>query len=180
MQGVASLYGTNPETPIIVDKETGEANFTNADLFAASRIVYALVRAYRPLAIPVLEAPCLALGDFAFRNIIVDPNTAKVTGFVDWDEYSVLPTPAALRYPEDICTGPGPKRYEDWVEKRGGMDCFPPDEPLSEGPWELGDTFSLIRAAEMRRIYRERMGHWAPEFRDARVGEQRKKALALH
>ncbi|KAF8987506.1 hypothetical protein BDQ17DRAFT_1374981, partial [Cyathus striatus] len=55
-----------------------------------------------------------ASADYAFRNIKMDPETRKISAFLDWDDVYVMPFLLCSRYPEDICwyDGSGERWYE--------------------------------------------------------------------
>lgn len=63
--------------------------------------------------------------DYAFRNIKMDPQTRKITSFIDWDDIYVMPFLLCSRYPEDICYIDG--SGERW-HKTGGFMFLPLDE----------------------------------------------------
>ena len=53
---------------------------------------------------PALREPCLVPTDFAFRDVMYDPKTQEITGFLDWDDAAILPAVLIPHYPEDLVT----------------------------------------------------------------------------
>ena len=74
---------------------------------------------------PELYEPCLAMTDYAFRNIIIDAESSRVTSFLDWDDVYIFPLLLCSRYPEDICFYDG--SGEAW-HKTGPFLFLPLDE----------------------------------------------------
>jgi hypothetical protein len=48
---------------------------------------------------PPYAQPCLVNYDYAFRNILIDPQTYRV---IDWDDVHVMPFVIGVNFPEDI------------------------------------------------------------------------------
>lgn len=74
---------------------------------------------------PNASDPALCHGDFAFRNILINPESNGVVGIVDWDRCSVMPFLAATSFPEDLCVHLGSQAWE----QRGAFK-FLPDESI--------------------------------------------------
>lgn len=51
---------------------------------------------------PELSKPCLVWPDYAFRNIMYDESTGKITAFLDWDDTAILPAILIPHLPEDV------------------------------------------------------------------------------
>ncbi|KAF8964672.1 hypothetical protein BDZ97DRAFT_1660020 [Flammula alnicola] len=66
-----------------------------------------------------------ATTDYAFRNIKMDPETRKITTFLDWDDVYMMPFLLCSRYPDDICWFDG--SGERW-HKTGAFLFLPLDE----------------------------------------------------
>ena len=80
---------------------------------------------------PALRQACLVPRDFAFRNVMYNPRTEKITGFLDWDEAIILPAVLIPHCPEDLVSNENPtlmderdltvtsKLIGDWTSLRG-------------------------------------------------------------
>ena len=90
---------------------------------------------------PELSKPCLVWSDYAFRNIMYDKPTGKITAFLDWDDAAILPAILIPHLPEDIDRNliPPGKLIEEYsnedVQKnveRGLLGAYPLtfDKPL--------------------------------------------------
>ncbi|KAJ3503060.1 hypothetical protein NLJ89_g8602 [Agrocybe chaxingu] len=73
------------------------------DVAAALRVLIDNCALPDPEQHPSLYAPCLVPTDYAFRNMLIDRETHKVSQFLDWDDAYVLPFFLCSYYPEDIC-----------------------------------------------------------------------------
>ncbi|KAH8921850.1 hypothetical protein BT69DRAFT_1282830 [Atractiella rhizophila] len=73
---------------------------------------------------PSFAEPALVFQDFAMRNILVNPDTAEITGIVDFDDVSILPRLLSSTYPEEICSF---SRDNTWRQANGSFIFLPPD-----------------------------------------------------
>ena len=62
---------------------------------------------------PALREPCLVPTDFAFRNVMYDPKTQEITGFLDFDDAAILPAVLIPHYPEDLVTDENPSMMDE-------------------------------------------------------------------
>ncbi|KXN81379.1 hypothetical protein AN958_05118 [Leucoagaricus sp. SymC.cos] len=73
--------------------------------------------------------PSLVNYDYAFRNILIDPQTYRVRAFIDWGDVHVMPFVLGVDFPEDIKSfsmlglAPDADYYRD-----GAFPSFPPNE----------------------------------------------------
>jgi hypothetical protein len=76
---------------------------------------------------PSLAQSCLVNDDYAFRNILIDPDSYQVRAFIDWDDVNVMPFVIGVDFPEDIksFSEEGLDQGSDYFCKG---DFFPPDE----------------------------------------------------
>jgi hypothetical protein len=118
---IAQIHGVDPET-IIADDDEGQT--VGAFLDVAQHLKTLIWHSSLPNQ-PELYEPCLAITDYAFRNIKIDPETFRVTSFLDWDDVYVLPFLLCSRFPEDICFFDG--SGEPW-HQTGGFHFVPLDE----------------------------------------------------
>ena len=78
---------------------------------------------------PQYAQPCLVNYDYAYRNILLDPQTLAVKAFIDWDDVHVMPFVIGIDYPEDIKRFPGEGLAPDSnFYTEGQFPSFPPDE----------------------------------------------------
>ncbi|KZW00356.1 hypothetical protein EXIGLDRAFT_830767 [Exidia glandulosa HHB12029] len=79
---------------------------------------------------PNLCQPCLARNDYAFRNVLLDPDTLDVKACIDFDDVQVMPFILSPIFPKDILTSDPISDTE--MDKRfvadGGFVEFPLDE----------------------------------------------------
>ena len=68
---------------------------------------------------PALREPCLVPTDFAFRNVMYDPKTQEITGFLDFDDAAILPAVLIPHYPEDLVTDENPSMMDE-----GGLNLM--------------------------------------------------------
>ena len=122
-----------------------------------------------PHSQPQIYEPCFVTTDYAFRNMKMDPETRKITAFLDWDDTYVMPFLLCSRYPEDICwfdgsgerwyaTGPflflpideegeveedsSPEETVDGAAEDNGLETVDDDASVSDGASEdnVSDT----------------------------------------
>ncbi|EJU00332.1 hypothetical protein DACRYDRAFT_117343 [Dacryopinax primogenitus] len=118
---------------------------TDEEVRRASTLVLELISSHR---LPdELVKPCLVIGDFAWRNIICDPLTKRIVGFIDLQGMSVMPRFGLARYPEDISTY---SATESWVTSTGGFRWVPPSSVDQATTIPIGGEMGLDGLAELR------------------------------
>ncbi|KAH8919392.1 hypothetical protein BT69DRAFT_1300230 [Atractiella rhizophila] len=138
--------------------------------------------------------PALVFQDFAMRNVLVNPETAEITGIVDFDDVSVLPRLLSSTYPEEICS------YSwdaTWRRSNGNFIFLPRDvyptsdfyflqakqrilDPLCRNS-DLDPSFwcTEVKETEFRSWYDGFLQTFSPEMDNA-FRELRRYPLKLH
>ena len=104
---------------------------------------------------PALRQACLVPRDFAFRNVMYNPRTEKITGFLDWDEAVILPAVLIPHCPEDLVSNENPtmmderaltvtsKLLGDWAslkgKPRGYYKALKKDDRLTQFHFHLSE-----------------------------------------
>jgi hypothetical protein len=79
---ITQTHGVDRETVIADDRE---GQTVGAFLDVAEHLKTLIWHSYLPNQHELYE-PCLAMTDYTFRNIKIDPETLRVTSFLDWDD----------------------------------------------------------------------------------------------
>ncbi|KZV90050.1 hypothetical protein EXIGLDRAFT_720711 [Exidia glandulosa HHB12029] len=106
---------------------------------------------------PAFLQPCLVRTDFAFRNVLLDPDTLETKACIDFDDVQVMPLVLAHIFPQDLLEFEEPyvSRDAPYFAQEGGFSQFPPDE---YGPEDLcpekttDDEGAYERLASNKRI----------------------------
>lgn len=72
---------------------------------------------------------CLWHSDYAYRNILMDPQTFEGKAFIDWDDVHIMPFVISLNFPQNIMwfsTLGLPDDHSYYRE--GDFPCLPPDQ----------------------------------------------------
>jgi hypothetical protein len=125
---ITQTHGVGREIVIADDRE---GQTVGAFLDVAEHLKTLIWNSSLPNQLELYE-PCLAMTDYAFRNIKIDPETSRVISFLDWDDVYVFPFLLCSRFPEDICFFDG--SGEPW-HKTGAFSFA----PLDEEPHDLDD-----------------------------------------
>jgi hypothetical protein len=124
---ITKTYGVDRET-VIADEDHpgfgGEVQTLGAFLDVSEYLQTLIANCPLPHQLELFE-PCLAMTDYAFRNIKIDDESSRVTSFLDWDDVYAFPFLLCSRFPEDICFFDG--SGEAWNET-GPFTFLPLDE----------------------------------------------------
>ncbi|EJU00216.1 hypothetical protein DACRYDRAFT_108963 [Dacryopinax primogenitus] len=158
---------------------------TTEDVRTAASLILRLISA-RPLS-PNLAKPCLVIGDFAWRNIICNPTTGRVIGFIDLQGVAVLPRFMPARYPDDISSTHS--TTDQWLTTTGGFPWVPPDDTLQimEAPecgqegvdWQAGLRKAMKEELVYRKEFRLHLSRNHPLFQE-RFWREAQHPLKLH
>ena len=142
---------------------------TTADFADAYRNLNAILGAYHTP--PEFSSLCLWHNDFAFRNILIDPDTLTITGMLDWEDVSIVPLILAARCPDET--------EQTNIDYRGWS--FYPDEwiqfqPREDDPQHGEECMDLTWD---RWYYSAQLAQQDPRF-CARIWRDSEISLKLH
>jgi hypothetical protein len=146
VDSIAQIFGADRATD--VTENLGyyfDDPCTVGDFLDAADTLLALIWAC-PLPSPSQpELYCLSFAptDYAFRNMLMDPDTRRITALLDWDDVYTLPFLLCSRYPEDFCPINGSD--ERW-DQDGAFEFLPIDEE-EEGSIPERNEVPLIERA---------------------------------
>ncbi|KAJ3500815.1 hypothetical protein NLJ89_g9626 [Agrocybe chaxingu] len=124
---ITSKHGA--DRSVIITDDEDETPATLGELLEVAASVRVLIDKCvlpSPNDYPSVYEPCFVPTDYAFRNMIMDPKTCKITALIDWDDVYIMPFLLCSRYPEEICFSDGVD--EDRWDKSGRFPFLPLDE----------------------------------------------------